>query len=362
MVFVGGPRQVGKTTLSLSLLGDKKNSNHPAYLNWDALEDRAQIIEQKIPSNQRLIIFDEIHKYARWRGLIKGLFDKNRNDVKFIVTGSARLDHFSKGGDSLQGRYHYYRLHPFSLTEINPNPNLSDLQTLLKLGGFPEPFLSGQEKALRRWQMERNRRVLYEDLRDLETVKDVSLVELLLSSLPERIGSPLSIEKLRILLDSAHQTIERYIKILEKMYVVFRIAPYGTSKVKAVKKEQKLYLWDWAQVSDPGTRFENLVASHLLKYCHYIEDTEGFEMDLRFIRNFEGREIDFVVLKNKKPIWAVECKTGERRHSPHIEYFKNRLNIPRCYQVHLGKKDYGNESTTGRVLPFTTFCKELNLI
>lgn len=316
MVFIGGPRQVGKTTLSLSLLGPNTKINSLAYLNWDSLVDREQILGQKIPSRQKIVVFDEIHKYARWRGLVKGLFDKNRNEVNFIVTGSARLDHFSKGGDSLQGRYHYYRLHPFSLGEISKHASKSDVDILFKLGGFPEPFLSGSEKDLRRWQMERNRRVLYEDLRDLETVKDVTLVELLLATLPERVGSPLSVEKLRILLDSSHQTIERYIKILEKLYVVYRVPPFDTAKVKAVKKEQ----------------------------------------------NVDQKEIDFVVLKNKEPIFAVECKVGVKQLSPHLAYFKQRLGIPKVYQVHMADDDYGNESSTGRLLPFEVFCHELGLV
>jgi hypothetical protein len=185
------------------------------------------------------------------------------------------------------------------------------------------------------------------------------LVELLLSALPERVGSPLSLEKLRILLETSHQTIERYIQILERLYVVYRIAPFGSAKVKAVKKEKKLYFWNWAEIPDEGARFENLVASHLLKYCHFIEDTEGHEMELRYIRNVELKEVDFVVLKDRKPFFAVECKSGERQLSSQIEYFKTRLSIPKVYQVHLGKKDFGNESTTGRVLPFTAFCSEI---
>jgi predicted AAA+ superfamily ATPase len=359
MVFIGGPRQVGKTTLSLSLLGPNITNKSPAYLSWDILADRANLLEQKIPARKNLIVLDEIHKYARWRGLIKGLYDKNKGSVNFVVTGSARLDHFSKGGDSLQGRYHYYRLHPLSLTELNKSPTKDDLNSLLELGGFPEPFLSGSARNHRRWQLERNRRVLYEDVRDLETVKDISLIELLMSTLPERVGSPLSIEKIRSLLDSSHQTIDRYIQILERLYVIYRIAPFGAAKIKAVKKEQKLYFWDWTQVTNKGALFENLVASHLLKYCHFIEDTEGYEMDLRYIRSMDKREIDFVVIKDKKPLFAVECKTGERQLSPNIEYFKSRLEIPEVYQVHLGAKDFGDAATTGRVLPFTTFCKEL---
>ena len=362
MIFIGGPRQVGKTTCSLSLLGVAATENHNAYLSWDDIGDRQKILNQQLPGGQKLIVIDEIHKYKNWRNLIKGLYDKNKSHIKFVVTGSARLDYLLKGGDSLVGRYHYYRLHPFSLGEATKNPTLSDLEYLLRFGGFPEPFFLGSEKNQRRWQLERNRRVVYDDLRSLENVKEITTIETLVSVLPERVGAPLSIEKLRILLNTSHQTMERYIQILERLYVVYRIPPFGSAKVKAVKKEQKLYFWDWSQVVDSGARFENLVASHLLKYCHFIEDTQGFEMDLRFIRNVEGKEIDFVVLQNKKPIFAVECKSGERALNPAIQYFKDRLIIPKVYQVHLGKKDFGNEETTGRVLPFIEFCKQENLI
>ena len=104
MVFIGGPRQVGKTTLALSLLGPGGNESSPACLNWDALSDREDILAERLPSGQPRIIFDEIHKFARWRNLVKGLFDKNRTSISFIVTGSGRLDYYRRGGDSLQGR------------------------------------------------------------------------------------------------------------------------------------------------------------------------------------------------------------------------------------------------------------------
>lgn len=362
MVFIGGPRQVGKTTLSLSFLSGTKAESHPGYLSWDDVNDRQAILNQELPAEQKIIILDEVHKYKNWRALVKGLYDKNKSSVRFIVTGSAKLDYFLKGGETLMGRYHYYMLHPFSLNEISKKPSKADLEQLINFGGFPEPFLSGDTKTLRRWQLERNRRVVYDDLRDLESVKDISILENLLTVLPERVGSPLSIEKLRILLNTSHQTMERYIQILERLYVVYRIPPYGSAKVKAVKKEQKLYFYDWAQIADPGIRFENMIAGHLLKYCHYIEDTEGFEMELRFIRNVEGKEIDFIVLKNKKPHFAVECKSGERQLSSTISYYKDRLKIPKVYQVHLGSKDFGHAETTGRVLPFLKFCSEEELI
>jgi len=358
MVFVGGPRQVGKTTFAQSLIRGYK-PNHVAYLNWDDREQRDKILNKIWPANQKLIIFDEIHKYARWRNLLKGYFDTQKESHSFLVTGSARLDHYRRGGDSLLGRYHYYRMHPFSLPELNYESGA--LKTLLQFGGFPEPLLRQEDRTLRRWHIERLTRLIEEDLRDLEHVRELSLIERLAEALPLRVGSPLSIKNLAEDLEVDFKTADRWITILENLYFAFRISPYGAPKIRAVKKEQKLYLWDWSQIPSPGARLENLVASHLLKYCHYIEDTESYRMELRFLRDTDRREIDFVVIKDKKPIFAVECKTGEKSISPHIAYFAARTNIPAFYQVHLGKKDFGHPKS-GRVLPFEVFCKELKLV
>lgn len=360
MVFVGGPRQVGKTTLSLSYLSPSSIKN-PQYLNWDNASDKSAILKGQIPLKNKTIVLDEIHKYKNWRNLIKGLYDKHHEDHQIIVTGSARLDYFRKGGDSLLGRYRYFRLHPFSLMEINANPNKKDLENLMTFGGFPEPFLSQNENEHRIWQRDRTQKVVQEDLRDLENVKDISLLLLLAEILPIKVGSPLSLKSLEEDLQVSQPTVARWVDILSLLYYCFTIAPFGAPKIKAVKKLHKLYMWDWSQVEELGFRFENLVASHLLKYCHFIEDTQGHRMELRYLRDTDGREIDFVVLKNKKPLFAVECKSGEKELSKHIEYFRQRTKIPAFYQVHMQTRDYGS-SKTGRVLPFTVFCKELGLV
>ena len=203
MVFIGGPRQVGKTTLAIALLGRGQNESSPAYMNWDVLADRGDILAGRLPPGQTRVIFDEIHKYAQWRNLMKGLFDKNRTSVSFIVTGSARLDYYRKGGDSLQGRYHYYRLHPFTMTECSREADDALVAQLLRFGGFPEPFLRGEARFHRRWLREHSARVIYEDLRDLEHVREVSMLDLLLSHLPACVGSPLSINSLSKLLQVA---------------------------------------------------------------------------------------------------------------------------------------------------------------
>ena len=358
MVFVGGPRQVGKTVFAVGFL-DPPDIQQPGYLNWDDVQVRSALMKGELPSGQPVIVLDEIHKYARWRNLIKGFYDTRKTETAFIVTGSARLDHYRKGGDSLQGRYHYYRLHPFSLRELNPDPSKSDLEHLLTFGGFPEPLLRGEERFRRRWQRERTHRVIYDDIRDLERVREISLLELLAEELPRRVGSPLSVKNLREVLDVAHETADRWVRVFERMYYCFRIPPHGAPRIRAVKKEQKLYLWDWSVVPERGARFENLVACQLLKYCHYVEDFEGYTMELRFLRDTDKREVDFVVVKDGRPQFMVECKTGEKDVSPSLHYFRERTGIADCYQVHAGTRDYEKKGI--RVLPFQTFCRELRL-
>lgn len=359
MVFLGGPRQVGKTTLALKILGETANEGHPAYLNWDNPLVPARLKKGELPPDQRCVILDEIHKYSKWRNLVKGLYDTNKSRLQFIVTGSARLDYYRRGGDSLQGRYYFLRLHPFSLREYKKRPTEQDLRHLLTFGGFPEPLLRGESDHHRLWQRQRLSRVIRDDLRDLEQVKDISLLEHLVELLPSRVGSPFSIKSLREDLEVDHKTAERWLKILENLYVCFRIPPYGTSRIRAVKKEQKLYLWDWSEIPEMGIRFENLVAGQLLKYCHFLEDTQGYRMELRYIRDTDKREVDFVVLKEKKPLFAVECKSGDKAISPAIRYFSERLPIPIFYQVHLEKREF--DSGKVRVRNFTRFCEELNL-
>ncbi len=358
MVFVAGPRQVGKTTFALQMLGAESNE-HPAYLNWDFPPVKEPLLRGELPAGQKLIVLDEIHKYHDWRNLVKGIFDKYRSSRQFLVTGSARLDYYRRGGDSLQGRYHLYRLHPINLRDVYTNPNKSDVENLLKFGGFPEPFFKGEEIFWRRWQLERQKLVLQEDMISLEKVREVSKIELLHFLLAERVGSPLSVNSLREDLSVAHETVEHWLQILENLYLTFRISSFSSSKIRAVKKEKKLYFWDWSLCKDSGARFENLVGSQLFKYCNFREDTLGYKMDLCYIRDTDKREIDFVVVEDGKPKFAVECKLGEKQVSPHIKYFSLRMDIPKFYQVNMGDSDFENIDYRVRVLPFWKFTEEL---
>jgi predicted AAA+ superfamily ATPase len=337
MAFVSGPRQCGKTTLAKHLL---KVRGAGAYYNWDELAFRrlwatnpsAAILT--VSHNTPLVIFDEIHKAKLWKRNLKGIFDTLKNPCDILVTGSARLNVYRKGSDSLLGRYYHFRLHPFSLAElIFQNKDQSEPDNLFKnlfartipvsarikksfedlctFGPFPEPLFAASKRTLNLWQRNRIERIVREDLRDISRLPELSQVEMLASLLPLRVANPLSIRSLSEDLEVSYTTVKRWLKYLEELYYLYLLLPYTKSLPRAIKKEPKLYLWDWSEVEDPGARFENVIASHLLKYCHYLTDTGYGKYELRYLRNKEKKEIDFLILKNEKPWFAVEAKLNE---------------------------------------------------
>jgi len=225
---------------------------------------------------------------------------------------------------------------------------------LLEYGGFPEPFLAQSARVHRRWQRERLDRVIREDVRDLEAVRDLSSLQVLADLLPARVGSPLSVNALREDLESSHRAVEHWIAILERLYYVVRIRPYETAKVRSLRKMPKAYLWDWSEVRDPGPRFENLVAMHLLKLCHVLQDDEGHDVDLFYLRDRTGREVDFLVTAKGRPWLAVEAKVSGTTIDPSLTYFRDRLKIPFTYQVVLeGTRDFVEDGV--RCLPAADF-------
>ncbi len=358
MVFLGGPRQVGKTTLAQTFIQNFKDGD-PAYLNWDNEISRRILIKGDWPKDKPLIILDEIHKKKGWQSFVKGIWDTWKNTQKFLITGSARLDIFRKGGDSMMGRYHYYRIHPYTLPELGYSNN--NLEALFKFGGFPEPLLEQNETEHRRWHLQRVSKLVRIDLRDLENVSDLDKVELLTEALSSRVGSLLSIRSLAEDLSVSDKTVKRWVQILEGLYFCFSVPPFGSLKIKAIKKAQKVFLWDWSQVEDPSTRFENMVASHLLKLCDYWQDVHGYRTELRYIREESGKECDFVVIRDKKPLFAVECKLNDTDISPSVVYLRSKLSIPKWYQVHMGTKNRTIDPDF-KVLSFEAFCKELDLV
>ena len=351
MVFVAGPRQVGKTTLARGLLTDPAG-----YLSWDVPDHRDAILRGRLPAAP-LLVFDELHKFHGWRGFLKGIHDRG-DSPRILVTGSGRLDYYGHGGDSLQGRYHLLRLHPLSAAELGV-ADAEGLTRLLDRGGFPEPWLSDSADAARRWSRAYRVRLVAEDLRDLERVGDLSAIERLAVRLTDLVGAPLSVNALREDLQVSHGAVARWLDVLERLYAIVRVPPFGAPAIRAVKKAQKHYHYDWIQVRDAGARFENLVAMHLLKWVHHEQDVRGRDLALRYFRDAAGREVDFVVTDRDAPTHLIEVKWSDRPVSKDLRYLHARFPDAAAIQISaVGADDYRTPEGI-RVQPALPFLRSL---
>lgn len=349
MVFVGGPRQCGKTTLAKSCLPSFQQA---VYLNWDDEIHQKQILKRQWSKNNKLIVLDELHKFKRWKSWLKGIYDTEKEDHPFLVTGSARLDVYRRGGDSLLGRYHYWRLHPFTLSELPKGISPEEaFKRLLTVGGFPEPFLLADERQARRWRKERLDKIVRDDIRDLENIRDIRTLELLVELLRSRIGRPVVVKNLAEDLQVSQPTVKNWLEVLEKMYLIFLVYPYSENLPRAILKPPKVYFYDNADIEgDEGARFENLVATHLLKSIHFLEDRDGYRYQLRYLRDKEEREVDFVLVKEKKIRELIEVKWNDDSISPSLRYYQQKLKPPYATQI-IGKNIRPFEHNQIRVAP-----------
>lgn len=356
MAFISGPRQAGKTTLAEDF---QKSFEQSGYLNWDVISDQKTIVKDpyffekldRNPNKPFLLILDEIHKYAKWKGYLKGCFDKYHEGFRFVVTGSGRLDLFKKGGDSLLGRYFGVPLFPLSLGELSEklpsfeefcentknfhpqNGNRKNYQQLFSFSGFPEPFLKADQNFYNLWFSERKKLLIREDIRDASKIREISLLETLSHLIPDKIGSPLSINSLREDVGVAFETVREWVGLLAQFYYLFQISPFTRSIARTLKKEPKVYLFDWVEVVDEGARFENMVALHLYKAVNIWQAMGEGKIKLHYLRDKEKREVDFVIAKNEKPVLLVECKSNDSSPSANLIYFQEKLNLPVCFQL-----------------------------
>lgn len=333
MVFLTGPRQSGKTTLVKALL--KKTSG--IYLNWDDPDHRKKILSRLWSDEDELIALDEIHKYSRWKNFVKGTYDTQKERHKFVVTGSAKLDIYKKGQDSMLGRFFSWRLHPLCLAELRHvfhEASPQSLQKLLIFGGFPEPYFEGQQIFAKRWRQEKLRLVFRQDIQELESIKDISLLEIFHAALMSRVAGEVVLSNIARDIEIAPKTAKAWLNVLEKTYSVFSIRPYSKGISKAITKTPKVYFYDNGEVvGDEGVKFENLVANHLIKRLHFLEDLYGDKYELCYLRDKQGHEIDFVIVKNNKPVMLIEAKLSEATRSKSFYYFKDRLKVTQCVQL-----------------------------
>lgn len=348
MVLLAGPRQVGKTTVCKSL------DAHAKYLNWDDQDDRRLILRgpkavaealalHRLAAERPLVVFDELHKHRRWKQFLKGFFDGFGADARIAVTGSARLDVYRRGGDSLMGRYFLYRMNPLSVGELlrqeplqeplrSPLP-LSDEQfeQLWQRGGFPEPFLRDARFGTR-WRELRRQQLVREDVRDLSQVQDLGQLEVLESLLRERSGRSLSFSELANTVNIAVDTARRWVELLIRLHHGFLVRPWFRNVTKSLRKEPKWYLTDWSGIADEGARTETFVACHLHKAVETWEDLGFGRFELRYLRDKTGREVDFCVIKDGKPWILVECKHGDTQLAPALSWFQQQTGAPHAFQ------------------------------
>lgn len=347
MVFLSGPRQVGKTTLARSLIEDYP---HAQYLNWDVAGDRAIILRRGWSVRAKLVILDEIHKMRGWKPFLKGVFDGRPGGQAILVTGSARLDTFRQSGESLAGRYFSLRLHPVSVGEWCRESGAlpgDALDRLIDRGGFPEPFLAEDSTGALRWRSGYLEDLVREDVFEFSRIHEIGAMRLFVDLLRERVGSPVSLASLARDLQVSPTTLVKYLEILEALYVVFAVRPYHRNIARAILKEPKIYFFDNGLVSGgDGARFENACATMLLKHVHYLHDVEGRAMTLHYIRDKQAHEIDFVVCENGVPIGLAECKLSDPAVTPYLARLADRF--PQAGAVQL-VRDLRQPEQRGRV-------------
>src|SRR5262252_2104146 len=348
MALVSGPRQVGKTTTCRSVSNE--------YLNWDNADDRrlllrgpASIAEalhlDVLRAKSPVATLDELHKYTKWKSLLKGFFDSYGDRVRLIITGSSRIDVFRRGGDSLMGRYFLYRMHPWSVAEslrthlrqkeVHAAEEIrsADWDAMWEHGGFPEPFLRRDSRFTRRWRSLRYEQLAREDLRDMALVSDLGTLETLMQILAEHSGQQLVYSNLAREIQVSVDTVKRWIDLLARLHYGFLVRPWFRNVAKSLRKEPKWFLRDWSGVVEDGPRAETLVACHLLKAVEAWTDLGLGDFELRYLRDKQKREVDFVVVKDRKPWFLVEVKMSDQTLSPALGYFQAQTNAQHSFQV-----------------------------
>ena len=364
MVFLAGPRQVGKTTLAGAISDCFPNKT---YFNWDILDQKALLLRDpyffertpRTDASKPLVVFDEIHKYKDWKNYLKGIYDRFHQEYRFLVSGSGRLDVYQRGGDSLAGRYEQFHLWPLTVAELggtgvgwkefmehplqvagaHEDERATIWTRLMRLSGFPEPYFSGREAVWRRWSGNYNRQLIREDIRDLTALQNIQSVEALFAMLPSKVGSPLSLNVLAQDLKVTFNTVKAWLDLFERFFLIFRIAPWTRKVARAIQKERKLYLFNTPLISDPGARFENAVALELHRAVSNWNDRGLGFFGLHYVRNKEKQEVDFLVTRDHRPFLLVEAKRSDEQPSASLTKFQKALNIP-AVQVHGNKSGY----------------------
>ncbi|WP_233418912.1 ATP-binding protein [Rickettsia tamurae] len=242
------------------------------------------------------------------------------------------------------GRYINLTVYPLSVSEIAKNFDnnidyikspknitIDEFEALINFGGFAESYLKATAKFYRIWSNQRFEQLFREDVRNTEDINNIYALELLATVINEQ--ALISYTNLANKVRVSDQTIRKWLSLLEKHYYCFAIKPWSKNVVKSLIKEPKYYLWDWSQIKDIGARFENLVASHLLKAVYFWNETGLGDFGSYYLRDKQKREVDLVITKDEKPWILVEAKVSDTSLSSSLKYFHESLKPEFSFQV-----------------------------
>jgi predicted AAA+ superfamily ATPase len=314
--FVSGPAQVGRTTSCKAL--------STRYLDWDDVAHRLLILKGPEAvakhldldrSREVTVVFDNLQGHRGWKDFLRKFQLRCSSRVRVVVT---LLSHQGK----LPSRSSLVRINPWTVgecarkglvatpIEVPAAVSEEDWMALLEHGGFPEPFRKRDARFTQRWHARRQTDLIDHALPRLAAVRDPSLLQMLGLLLSDRSANPIVYSDLSRQLGVSVDTVTRWVGLLVELQYGFCVRPWFSGVPKALRKEPRWFLRDWSAVLDPSARMRTLVACHLLKAVEGWTDLGFGRFELRYVRDKLQREVDFLVLRDRKP-WFLVAVAGE---------------------------------------------------
>ncbi|MEA3183486.1 MAG: uncharacterized protein QOI59_7009 [Gammaproteobacteria bacterium] len=346
--FVSGPRQVGKTTSCRAL--------SPRYLDWDDAADRLIILKgpQAVAKHLNLersrerevtVVIDNLHGHRNWKGFLRKFNARYGTRVRLVVTMLAAAYGTKR---NLPSNTSLLRMNPWTVGEcartvptdspVKTPTSISDEDwaALLEHGGYPEPFRKRDPKFTQRWHARRQSQLIEHDLPRLASVRDPAIVQMLALLLSQCSATPLNYSDLSRELSVTVDTVKRWLDLLVDLQHGFCVRPWFTGVPKALRKEPRWFLRDWSAVRDPMARTRTLIACHLLKAVQGWVDLGFGQFELRYVRDKLKREVDFLVLRDRRPWFLVAVTPDAPRDgavAPALAYFQRITRARHAFQL-----------------------------